>query len=297
MSLPIVSTLTNAGSAIVNSLLQSKPMAMRVAILCLEKPLSWFTGTSLGGKEVVPTSKELEREPFNMLMLQACVNLINNQEATDDLLAPLVEEAFQEPTNSKAALKTVNFLIAKGIAPEEIAAEFSKLSIDVPSSVYTDWGLLNVLGHRSYMGSVVSNVKAIRCIGTQWICHNWAAILGTWAVVEMLSRIPRANAFPVQRCEAPRGSYQSTCDVKRATPYSSSDPHLKSIKFCEYTIDCHKLEWDKIQTNHKILTEEDKNCLAKMENCNGKLVIRAGSDALCTDEKTAKQYSDSKTEL
>ena len=293
----LVSTLTNAGSAIVNSLLQSKPMAMRVAILCLEKPLSWFTGTSLAGKEVVPMPKELERESFNMLMLQACVNLINRQEATDDLLAPLVEEAFQEPTNSQAALKTVNFLITRGIAPEEIAAEFSKLSIDVPSSVYTDWGLLNVLGHRSYMGSVVSNVKAIRCIGTQWICHNWAAILGTWAVVEMFSRIPRANAFPVQRCEAPQGSYQTTCDVQRASPYSSSDPHLKGIKFCEYTIRCRKLEWDQIQTNHKILAEEDKHCLAKMENCNGKLVIRNGNDMLCTDEKVAKRYSDSNAEL
>jgi hypothetical protein len=137
MSLSIFSTLTSAGTAIVNSLLQSKPMAMHVAILCLDKPLSWFTGTSLAGKEVVPMPKELEREPFNVLMLQACVNLIPSREATDALLAPLVEEIFQEPTNGKAVLKTVNFLIARGIAPEEIAAEFFKLRIDVPSSIYT----------------------------------------------------------------------------------------------------------------------------------------------------------------
>jgi hypothetical protein len=296
MSLSLVSTLTNAGSAIVSSLLQSKPMAMRVAILCLDTPLSWLTGTSLEGKEVVLMPKELQREPFNILMLQACLNLISSHEAIDDLLAPLTEETFQEPTNSKAALKIVNFLIEKGIAPEKIAAEFSKLSIDVPSSVYTDWGLLNALGYESYMGSIVSNVKAIRCIGTQWICHNWSAILGTWAVIEMISQIPTANASPLS-CEAPSGSYQATCDVKIASPYNSSDPHLKDIKFCEYTIDCHKLQWDKIQTNHKILTQEDKHCLAKMENCNGKLIIREGNDLLCKDEKIAKQHSDSKNDL
>lgn len=296
MASSIVSSFANSGFAIVNSLLQAKPMAKRVAILCLNKPLSWFSGTSLAGKEIVPMPKDLERESFNTLMLQACMNLLPSQEATDTLLAPLVEAVFQEPTNSKAALKTVNFLIERGVGPEKIAAEFSKLSIEVPSAVYTDWGLLNVLGYQSFMGSILSNAKAVRCIGTQWIFHNWAAILGTWVLIEMISSIPVGNASPLT-CEAPGGSYQLTCDIKSATPYSSSDPHLKDIQFCEYTIECKKLDWKQTKTNRKILTQEDKNCLAKMENCNGELVIREGNDMLCRDVEVARKYSATKTEL
>jgi len=263
----------------------------------LSKAAQWVPSISLSKRDIAPVAA-VKRDSFNALICQICLDA-SSQVIEDSVFALLVEKIYQAATAEEAAVHAVDFLISQGIEPLVIESEFLKEGIELPAAAYTDWGILNAAGHRSWMGSVPSNLQAISKIGTRWILHNWSSILGTWAFVEMISRLPAAVAAQSD-CPIPEGSYQETCKVKSAKSYHSSDPHLKDVDFCEYTIECKPLNWkEPPHTNTKFLAKEDSACLKLMENCDGHLVLREGNDRLCVDPARAKEHSKSlhKTEL
>jgi hypothetical protein len=262
---------------------------------CLSKAAQWIPTISLSKRDIAPAAK-MERDQFNALICQVCLDA--SAEALDeDVFAELVKKVYQALTSEEALVNSVNFLISVGVEPAVIESGFLKEGIELPAGAYTDWGILNAAGHRSWMGSVPSNLQAISKIGSRWILHNWSSILGTWAFVQMVSRLPAAVAAPSD-CPIPEGSYQETCKVKSAKSYHSTDPHLKDVDFCEYSIECKPLNWkEPPHTNTKFLAKEDASCLKLMENCDGHLVLREGNDRLCTDPVRAKEHSKSKTEL
>lgn len=259
---------------------------------CLSKVAQWIPSISLSKKDIVPVS--IERDQFNTLICQICLDA-SSEVMNEDIFAELVKKVYQAETTGEAIINSVNFLISLGIEPAVIESEFIKEGVELPAGAYTDWGILNAAGHRSWMGSVPSNLQAISKIGTRWILHNWSSILGTWAFVEMVSRLPTALA-QLPDCPIPQGSYQETCTVKSAKPYHSTDSHLKDVDFCEYNIECKPLNWkEPSHLNTKFLAKEDTACLKLMENCDGHLVLREGNDRLCVDPVRAKEHS--KTEL
>lgn len=262
---------------------------------CLSKVAQWIPSLSLSQREIAPLAT-VERDQFNVLICQICFDA-SSEVIEEDVFAELVKKVYQATTTGEAIINSVNFLISLGIEPVVIESAFLKEGVELPSGAYTDWGILNTAGHRSWMGSVPSNLQAISKIGTRWILNNWSSILGTWAFVEMVSRLPMAIAAPSD-CPIPEGSYQETCEVIRAKPYRSTDPHLREVEFCEYKIECKRLDVAKQRhQNTKFFATEDTACLSLMENCDGHLVLREGNDRLCTNSDRARQDSKGKTEL
>lgn len=290
-------TPMNAGSRAFLTFSQTQSLSQAGDLVkgCLSKVTHWIPNVSLSKRDIAPVAT-IEREQFNVIIYQVCVDS-SSQDIDENVFAELVKKVYQAATAGEAIIYSVNFLISLGVEPAVIESEFLKEGIELPSGAYTDWGILNAAGYRSWMGSVSSNLQAISKIGTRWILNNWSSILGTWAFVEMVSRLPTAIAAPSD-CPIPEGSYQETCKVKSAKHYRSTDPHLKEVDFCEYNIECKPLNWkEPPRSNTKFLAKEDTACLKLMENCDGNLVLREGNDRLCVDPVRAKEVSRSKAEL
>lgn len=136
-------------------------------------------------------------------------------------------------------------------------------------------------------------------ISTETIMQKGLKIALYGGAVYCVASLPATAALDWNSlaCEAPNGSYRDSCTIRSAREYLSSDPNLAKVPMCKFDIDCRDLS-GKFKEQVVFLPKADVQCLKYRENCDGTLVMRSGTERLCTTLEAIKEQVDKiKTEL